>query len=298
MDKLENIKLFLLVSQFNSFTVAANKLNIGQGTVSKNIAKLEQQLGFTLFHRHSRSVQITPQGAEYLEHCQQMMDELTNVESKIKDERDIVKGTLKLSIPSAMATKILAKPIASFMELHPEIEINVSVNDRQVNLVEEYIDVAIRASNLDDSGYKARYLFNNKAIFCASPEYLNKHLEPASPTELINHSCLTYSLLDRPNKWSAFNDTSKQTFIVNQHFSSDSPEMLLTMAVAGQGVIALPDWMVKPYIDNGKLIHILKSYTHIDLPMYAVFKSDNYLPIRIKAFIDHLAVFFQTDPKT
>ncbi|TVU59780.1 LysR family transcriptional regulator [Vibrio atlanticus] len=290
MDKIECIRIFVETAQLNSFTATANKLDMTQSAVSKKIAWLENDLAMTLFQRNSRKISLTHAGKDYLTYCVRFLEEMSAIESQLKRETESVEGELKISAPSAFSSMLLSELLQAFIEQHPGIRINLSVDDRIINLNEHNIDVAIRASQLKDSGLKARFLFNNNVQYFASPNYLHKHGIPEHPQELNKHHCLTYSLMSPANEW-RFTDKNRQfsSVKVNQIFTSDSPEMLLKMARQGLGVVALPDWMGKEFVENGELTQLLEDWSNDYLPMYAVYHASEYLPQRIRVFIDFLA---------
>ncbi|MEZ9593101.1 LysR substrate-binding domain-containing protein [Shewanella sp. 10N.261.52.F9] len=293
MDKYDCQRLFIRVAQLGSFTAAAENLNLTQSAVSKRIAWLEHSIGFSLFHRNSRQVNLTSQGKEYLSYCDKLLDEMGYTEARLKGELNQVSGELTLSVPSAMATILLAKPINQFMQLHPKLSINVSVNDRLVDLIETNIDIAVRVSNLADSNYKARFLFNNRALLVASPEYLTHQAELSTPADLGQHRCLSYSLSAQSNTWQLTDNEQQVTKVnVSSVFSSDSAEMLLTMAIMGQGITALPSWMVSQALMRQELLQVLPTFSAANLPMYAVYKASEYQPQRVRAFIDYLVAYF------
>lgn len=289
MDKIECIRIFVETAKLNSFTATANKLDMTQSAVSKKIAWLESDLGLTLFQRNSRKISLTHAGKDYLSYCCRLLEEMSAIESKLKRETESVEGELKISAPSAFSTMLLNKPLQAFIEQHPGIRVSLSVDDRIVNLNDHNIDIAIRASQLKDSGLKARFLFNNKIQYVASPDYLSKYGKPEHPQDLSQHQCLTYSLMNPANEWRfADKDRQSTSVKVNQIFTSDSPEMLLTMARQGLGVVALPDWMSNEFVEKGELTRILESWSNNYLPMYAVYHASDYLPQRIRVFIDFL----------
>ncbi|WP_172378928.1 LysR family transcriptional regulator [Vibrio sp. Vb339] len=295
MDKIECIRIFVETAQLNSFTATANKLDMTQSAVSKKIAWLESDLGMTLFQRNSRKVSLTHAGKDYLTYCVRFLEEMSAIESQLKRETESVEGELKISAPSAFSTILLSEPLQAFIEQHPGIRINLSVDDRIVNLNEHNIDVAIRASQLKDSGLKARLLFNNKVHYFASPAYLEKHGAPQQPQELLKHQCLTYSLMTPANEWRFTDKSHKAISIkVNQIFTSDSPEMLLKMSRQGLGIVALPNWMGKEFVEKGELIRLLADWSNDQLPMYAVYHASDYLPQRIRVFIDFLAEYLSS----
>lgn len=293
MDKLDCIKVFSQVARLGSFTAVANELNMTQGAVSKKIAWLETAIGFSLFHRTSRKISLTNSGEQYLNYSLELLDHMVYTEQKLKNELSQAIGELRISAPSAFATQRLVKPVSKFMELNPRVTFNISVNDRQVDLYKDDIDIAIRASFLSDSGLKAKKLMDHELCFFASPEYLDKHDEPIKPDELLEHNCITYTLSNPSNVWYLEN----HKYTVKDIIASDSPELIVQLAVAGVGIASMPKWMAEPYFKKGKLKEIFIDSNKSCLPMYAVYKNVDFLPYRIRAFIDFLSGYFETEDK-
>ncbi|KOO13445.1 LysR family transcriptional regulator [Vibrio xuii] len=288
MDKFECMKLFCRVAQLGSFTLVANEQNITQSAVSKKVAWLEDGIGITLLHRTSRKVSLTDQGAQYLQYANRVIEEMEQTESQLKGQLATVSGKLTLSAPSAFAIQRLAKPISLFTQLHPNLQIDLSVQDQLVDLYQSNVDIAIRASYLKDSNLKARKLLDHNVCFFASPDYLKQHGHPHTPEELTHHACLTYSLTSPSNIWVI----NGEKYQVNEAFSSDSPEMLVEMARLDNGIAAMPRWMVEADLQKRRLIELFVETKKMSLPMYAVYKSTQYQPYRIRAFIDYLVGYF------
>ncbi|WP_085297475.1 LysR family transcriptional regulator [Cognaticolwellia mytili] len=289
MDKLNCIKLFTCIARLGSFTRTADDLNMTQGAVSKRIAWLENELGFKLFHRTSRKISLTSAGEEYLSYCHVLIEQMTHTEQRLKNELSKVVGNLKISVPTAFATQKLAAPLGKFLSLYPDVTVNISVNDKLVDLYRDDIDIAIRASHLKDSGLKAKKLLEHELCYFASPGYLKQYGTPINVRDIKEHSCITYSLSNPSNIWLLNNEK----FVVREAISSDSPEMIVSMALLGHGIAAMPKWMVQGNIENNELIEIYSDLPKSSLPMYAVYKSSEHLPFRIRAFIDFLTDYFQ-----
>lgn len=164
MDKFDCLKVFSRVASLGTFTAAANELNTTQSAVSKKIAWLEKQVGITLFHRHARAISLTTGGKQYLRLALKLTDEMNLVESQLRQEQTSISGTLKLSVPSAFSVQKLSEPLNEFLNLHPELSVDVSVSDKFVDLVESDVDIAIRAAYLKDSGLKARWIMNSPIL--------------------------------------------------------------------------------------------------------------------------------------
>lgn len=291
MDKFDCLKVFSRVASLGTFTAAANELNTTQSAVSKKIAWLEKQVGITLFHRHARAISLTTGGKQYLRLALKLTDEMNLVESQLRQEQTSISGTLKLSVPSAFSVQKLSEPLNEFLNLHPELSVDVSVSDKFVDLVESDIDIAIRAAYLKDSGLKARWIMDNELTYFASPDYLEKHPPIEIADDLTLHQCLTYSLSTPSNLW-RFNDGKETKVKIKEQVRSDSPEMLVQMAKLGQGVAAMPKWMVEHELKSGSLTQILDQYKTVKLPMYMVYKDSEHQPQRIRAFIDFISNYF------
>lgn len=293
MDKLECIKVFGYAARLSSFTEAAKELNTTQSAVSKKVAWLERNVGFALFHRTPRKVSLTDAGQKYLDSTYDLLEQITLTEQSLRNELSKATGTLKITAPSAFSHKKLAEPIRLFMEQNPELKIVISVSDTLVDLYQDDIDIAVRASNLKDSSLKARKLLEHKVCYFASVEYLEKMGKPEHPSQLKQHACITYSLMSPSNLWWF----GENKYEVNELISSDSPDFIVAMAMLGKGVAAMPDWMVQEQLASNKLVSLFaddNASTHA-LPMYAIYKNSEYIPYRIKAFVDFMANYFTTE---
>ncbi|WP_394128796.1 LysR family transcriptional regulator [Shewanella maritima] len=293
MDKFECLKVFIRVAHHKSFTSTAIELNTTQSAVSKKIAWLEKQVGVTLFHRHTRAINLTKGGEQYLGIAVKLTDELDLFESQLRLEQVSVTGELKLSVPSAFSIKMLSKPLHEFMKIHPDISVDISVSDKFVDLVDEDVDIAIRATYLDDSGLRAKWLMDNELVVFASPDYLATQPEITHPNELINHHCLTYSLSNPSNIWRFNLGKEALTVKVHEKMRSDSPELLVQMAKLGRGIAAMPSWMVENELQSGQLIRLFEQYNAMKLPMYLLYKNSEFLPKRIRVFVDFLGEYFR-----
>ncbi|WP_063668608.1 LysR family transcriptional regulator [Aliivibrio fischeri] len=292
MDKFDCLKVFTRVARLGTFTAAANELNTTQSAISKKIAWLEKQVGITLFHRHARAISLTTGGKQYLRLTLKLIDEMNLVESQLRHEQTSISGTLTLSVPSAFSVQKLSIPLNEFLNLHPDLSVNVSVSDKFVDLVESDIDIAIRASYLKDSGLKAKWFMDNELVYFASPEYLAQHPSITDAHELTQHQCLTYSLFTPSDLWRFSEGNTELKIKVKEQLRSDSPGMLVKMATLGQGIAAMPKWMVEHELKSGALTQVLEQYKTVKLPMYMVYKDSEHQPQRIRAFIDFMSNYF------
>ncbi|MBP3139603.1 LysR family transcriptional regulator [Aliivibrio fischeri] len=294
MDKFDCLKVFTRVASLGTFTAAANELNTTQSAISKKIAWLEKQVGITLFHRHARAISLTTGGKQYLRLALKLIDEMSLVESQLRHKQTSISGTLTLSVPSAFSVQKLSIPLNEFLNLHPDLSVNVSISDKFVDLVESDIDIAIRASYLKDSGLKAKWFMDNELVYFASPEYLAQHPNVTDAHELTQHQCLTYSLFTPSDLWRFSEGNTELKIKVKEQLRSDSPEMLVKMATLGQGIAAMPKWMVEHELKSGALTQVLEQYKTVKLPMYMVYKDSEHQPQRIRAFIDFMSNYFSS----
>ncbi|MDN3696106.1 MULTISPECIES: LysR family transcriptional regulator [Vibrio] len=297
MDKIQCLTVFTRVAFHGTFTAAANELNITQSAVSKKIAWLEKEIGITLFHRHSRAISLTNGGKQYLKLAIKLTEELSTFESQLRQEQTIVSGKLKLSVPSAFSVRLLSSPLNEFMNLNPNLTVDVSVSDKLVNLVEDEIDIAIRASYLKDSGLKAKWLMDNELVYFASVDYLASHPPIMKARDLEQHKCLTYALSNPSNLWRFYDGKEELRIKVHERIRSDNPEMLVKMAKLGQGVTGMPKWMVEKELKSNELKIILDQYQPFKLPMYLIYKDVDHQPQSIRSFIDFLSDYFFRNEK-
>lgn len=297
MDKIQCLTVFTRVAFHGTFTAAANELNITQSAVSKKIAWLEKEIGTTLFHRHSRAISLTNGGKQYLKLAIKLTEELSTFESQLRQEQTIVSGKLKLSVPSAFSVRLLSSPLNEFMNLNPNLTVDVSVSDKLVNLVEDEIDIAIRASYLKDSGLKAKWLMDNELVYFASVDYLASHPPIMKARDLEQHKCLTYALSNPSNLWRFYDGKEELRIKVHERIRSDNPEMLVKMAKLGQGVTGMPKWMVEKELKSNELKIILDQYQPFKLPMYLLYKDVDHQPQSIRSFIDFLSDYFFRNEK-
>lgn len=297
MDKIQCLTVFTRVAFHGTFTAAANELNITQSAVSKKIAWLEKDIGITLFHRHSRAISLTNGGKQYLKLAIKLTEELSTFESQLRQEQTIVSGKLKLSVPSAFSVRLLSSPLNEFMNLNPNLTVDVSVSDKLVNLVEDEIDIAIRASYLKDSGLKAKWLMDNELVYFASVDYLASHPPIMKARDLEQHKCLTYALSNPSNLWRFYDGKEELRIKVHERIRSDNPEMLVKMAKLGQGVTGMPKWMIEKELKSNELKIILDQYQPFKLPMYLLYKDVDHQPQSIRSFIDFLSDYFFRNEK-
>jgi DNA-binding transcriptional LysR family regulator len=201
MDRLTGMKVFCAVVEAESFTGAAARLEMARSMVTKHVGALEEHLGARLLNRTTRRVSRTEAGHAYYERCRELLAELEEMDAAVHRLDERPRGLLKVSAPVSFGVRHLAPAVAGFMALHPELRIDLQVNDRVVDLLEEGFDLAIRIGRLADSSLVARPLATTRMLLCASPAYLERHGAPAAPADLAQHRCLAYSLQSTRHEW-------------------------------------------------------------------------------------------------
>lgn len=288
MDQLNAMRAFVRVVQTGSFSAAGRDMNTTQTTISKKVAALEKKLGVKLLTRGSRDHALTPTGTEYFEQCVAILDELDEAEARARSEVALPRGVIRIAAPVAFGRLVIAPHIAEFFSLYPEIKVDLVLSDRYADMVSDGIDVAIRARQLEDSSLVARHLFNNPMMLLASPEYLTRYGVPKEPEELKQHNCLVFSNLKSINVWRFIKDDKELSVTVNGNFQSDNGDVLLETALAGIGIVQLPNWMVSKHIKSGELKDIMGDYSGQTIPFNAIYPQNRYVPLKVRCFVDFM----------
>jgi len=289
MDKLSAMRAFTRVVQSGSFSAAARDQSSSQATMSKKVAALEESLGVKLLSRTSRNSSLTEVGTEYYEHCVTLLAEIDEVEARARSQISSPQGILRVTAPVPFGRLVLAPLVGEFLLKYPDIQLEISLIERQVDLVGEGIDIAIRASKLEDSSLSARHLFDNLMLLVASHEYIARRGMPEVPDDLRLHNCIGYSLFSTPN-WHFRRESKEFSVPISGSCRSDSGDANLALALAGVGITQLPIWMVKEHLDNGRLVLLLSEYQADHIPFNAVYPQSRYVPLKVRYFIDFLKV--------
>jgi len=290
------MQAFAAVGQTGSFAGAARKLNLANSVISKRVKDLEDFLGTQLFIRTTRKVNLTDTGYSYLEYVRKILDELEEVETRIRHKMDKPVGTIRLAAPLSFGVQYLGPAIASYLEKYPSVTIKTYLSDRQVSLIDEGYDLGIKIGHLKDSSLIAKKLLDCRRVVCASPEYFKKHGKPEKPKDLKNHNCMSYLNLADGKAWPYLEDGRKKWQSVSGSFLSDSGDLLHEAALSGCGITLLPTFIVGDSIKDGKLEVVLKEYEEIDFNIYAVYQHTRHLSTKIRTLIDHLNECFKGMP--
>ncbi|MGK0269710.1 MAG: DNA-binding transcriptional LysR family regulator [Cocleimonas sp.] len=297
MDRFENMKTFIHIVDAGSMSAAADRLEVTKSAVSRRLKELEEHLGVQLFHRTTRSMNLTDSGTAFYQQAVRILEDVLEAENSITQAHGTLKGSLKIAVPYSFGIMHLGPAINEFLKIHPQIEFDLDFNDRQVDIVQEGFDLAIRIANLPDSSLIARRLSSIDHIACASPSYLEKHGVPDSPEDLVNHRCLAYNLLQDYKSW-VFIDENKEIINVNidPYFKSSAGESLREAAIDGHGICYLPTFIVYQQIEQQKLIPLLHKYKSSQVNTYAIYPQTRHLSQRVRVFVDFLIKRFEGTP--
>ncbi len=295
MDKLKSMKIFLKIVDTGNFTEAAKQLKIPLASVSYYISKLEESLGIRLLNRTTRKVSLTDLGRSYAERCRYILAEIEETENTLIKLNNEPEGMLNINASISFGVLYLSEFISEFMSLYPKVHINLNLADHFVNVMEEGADIVIRISQPVDSSFRIRKLAPVNIIFCASPEYLNKHGEPGSLSELSQHNCLQYRYYQGQN-WRATGPDGQEKIKTSGNLHSNNDEILKSAACDGQGIINIPSFVVYKELESGRLKQILPEYNEPGYFIYALYPHSRRLSAKTRIFLDFLVEKFQQTP--
>jgi DNA-binding transcriptional LysR family regulator len=293
MNRLEELEAYIAVVDYQGFGNAGEKLGIAKSMVSRRVTELERRLGVQLLQRTTRRQALTDAGREFYQRATQVLADLNEAEQFIADAQCQVSGRIRLALPLGFGVSQLSAPISDFLANHPDIKIDIDLNDRQVNLVEENIDLAIRVGDLEDSSLIARKLASVHFAICASPAYLARHGEPKCPAELVDHEVLVYSNVAVGRQWSYIAEGRTTSPRVKYRLSANNGEFLAAVACHGNAIVSGPLALVQKHIDNGELVPILRDHVRPEVGMYAIYPPGRLVSRRVKVFSDALYEHFR-----
>ena len=296
MDTLTAMSVFAAVVENNSLAGAARAKNISPSVVSKQLAALEDRLGVRLLNRTTRRISLTEVGSAYYDRCKRILADVDEAEVAVSQSHAAPRGRLKITAPTTFAHRHVAPHLPSFIARFPDVEVQLLVNDRIVDLVDEGIDLAIRISVLKDSSLIARKLANNVRSIVAAPEYLSRHGRPHVPDELIQHTLLTYPPGNQINDWHFMVGGTETVIRAKGAIMTSNGDSILKAVQAGGGLAMLPSFMTGEHIKSGRLIEVLSEFVREDVPIYAVYPSSRHLSPKVRAFVDFLIETYGPQP--
>ncbi|MEM6254780.1 MAG: LysR family transcriptional regulator [Cyanobacteria bacterium P01_D01_bin.156] len=289
-NQLPELIAFVESVDGTSFSAAARALGTTPSAISKRVAKLEDRLGVRLLQRTTRSLSLTSEGTIYYERVARMLQELEDANDSIISGGK-PRGKITVSASLDFGQSFLVQALPQFLNQYPEIQVELRLSDRLVDLVTEGVDVAIRLGELEDSSLIRQHLGQVRFVLCASPDYFESHGRPGTPADLINHNCMRYVFNGQPLPWEFLIDDSWQTIPVKGSFNSDSGEALKNAALTGIGIARLLSFQVKDELKTGKLISLFAEQLPPGLINQAVFTHRRNLSPRVQVFLEFLSTY-------
>jgi DNA-binding transcriptional LysR family regulator len=295
LDRITSIQVFLAVARHGSFTEGAADLGMSRAMVSKHVKALENQLGVRLFDRNTRVINLTEEGLAYRDRVNPVLEALEDIETNIGDMSGKARGTLAVAAPTSFGLFHLSPVVAAYMERYPDVNVQLMLTDREVNLIDEGFDAAIHIRELNDSSLIARRLSEVEMVVCAAPDYLAANGEPQRPHDLEDHNCLVFSeIVHRDHGVWPFGVRGQPVSIrVAGDLVSNLGDALRIAALAGRGVVRLPSYIVAEDIKGGRLQAILTEVEPQIRPIYVVYPHREFLASKVRTFVDYLIAAFK-----
>lgn len=297
MDRFALLQNFVRVVDAGGISAAAQRWDVAKSAVSRRLAELEEGLGAQLLHRTTRRLGLTDTGRSFYERAVAILADLEEAEAAVAAEHCELRGRLRVAAPMSFGLLHLGPAINDFAARHPELQFDLDFNDRQIDLLQEGIDVGIRIAQLQDSSLIARRLAPVHSVVCASPDYLRRFGVPRHPEQLRQHRCLLYSNVPDPARWSYHAaDGSEQAVTVREAMRCNNGDQLCMAAVAGHGLIQSPTFIVSGALARGELTPVLSQYRWRSTAAYAIYPPTRHLSRRVRALVDFLAERFSGEP--
>jgi DNA-binding transcriptional LysR family regulator len=291
------MRAFLSVSKEGSFTKAAEKLGTSNQLVSKYVSHLEEQLGVRLFNRTTRKVHLTEAGEQCVVHVQHILESIQDMEGGLGRLENEARGLLRMSAPVSFATKHLAPLLRGFKQLHPAVGIDLQLNDRKIDVVEEGFDLALRIGHLKSSSLIAKRVAPIRLVVCAAPSYLEKHGTPEHPEQLIPAHLLHYSYMEYNQSQSPLMNALKRSLKEQGvGISCNNGDILAEAAIGGEGYVLQPTFLVGEAVKQGKLKVILTAFEPEPMGLYVVYPHRNLMATKLRSFIDFISNYFGEPP--
>lgn len=297
MDKFDSIRAFTQVVVSGGFAAAAREMGLSRSAVNKLVISLENELGVQLLHRSTRVVTPTETGLAFHERCVEILASLEEAERSITQLHEEPRGRLRVNAPMSFGTMHLAPALADFLVQYPDLQVQLTLNDRFIDPIEEGFDVTVRIAKPQESASLIVHpLVSAPRVLCAAPSYLELHGIPAHPDELRRHSCLHYGQLAVENQWTLMGADGDHTISVKGVLCSNNGEVLREVAVRGLGMTLLPLFIVEPELKQGSLQIVLPNYQPPELSIYVIYPVNRHLSIKIRLLVGFLHERFGQHP--
>ncbi len=292
-----DMSAFVRAVELGGFSLAARDLGLTPSAISKLVTRLEDRLGVRLLNRTTRRLALTPEGEAYFHRAQRILSDISEAENEVAQFRVEPRGLLRINVGTAFGMHQLAPALPDFLGRHPEVQVELTITDRVVDLIEEGADLGIRLGTLGDSSLVARPICQVERVVCAAPAYLRRHGVPRKPDELKAHNCLSMTHAPGLRRWPFATGEGVKHVEVGGNASASSADALLQLALQGLGVIRLSDVIVGAAIRAGTLVPILEDLHHSEpLPLHAVHPQGRHRSPRVAAMVEFLVERFAEAP--
>ncbi|AJJ11644.1 bacterial regulatory helix-turn-helix, lysR family protein [Yersinia rohdei] len=295
MDRVTAAEVFVAIVERGSMIGAADALEMSRAMVTRYLAQMEQWAGARLLHRTTRKLSLTHAGEATLERCRRMLEFAQDMDLIEGQENDELRGLLRISCSQSLGQSALVIAVTEYLRRYPQVAVDLQMNNRAVNLVEERIDLALRITNELDPNLIARPLATCHSVVCAAPAYLLAKGTPKTPSDLAVHNCLTYSYFGK-SLWHFDQQGVQSSVAVGGNLSANESVVLLSGALEGAGITLQPSYSAAPHIARGELIKLLPDYQPQAMGIYGIYTSRRQMPGTLRAMLDYLVEWFATHP--
>ena len=298
MDQIQAMRIFVRVVEAGTFTRAADSLNLPKATVTKHVQALEERLRVKLLNRTTRRVTVTPDGAAYYDRTVRLLTDLDDIEASMTNARANPRGRLRIDVGTSVAQLLIIPQLAEFHARYPDIQVDLGVSDRTVDLIGDNVDCVIRGGELSDQSLVARRIGNLEFITVAAPAYLERKGTPTHPLEIEEkHASVIYFSPQSGRHYPLeFRRGDESIDITGPYqLSVNESNAYVTSIVAGLGIGQIISWQAQRYLDSGALVQLLPDWTQPLLPVYVVYSPNRHLSAKVRAFVDWAAELFQRE---
>ncbi|MEI7291033.1 LysR family transcriptional regulator [Paraburkholderia tropica] len=297
MDRLTSLGVFVAAVEEGSFAAAARRFGLSPAMAGKHVTAIEAQLNARLLQRTTRRLSLTETGQAYYERSKQILEAFDEANREASDTQRTARGVLRVAAPVTFGAMHLGSVTAQYLEDHPQVNIEVLLGDRYVDLLDAGIDVAIRIGRLDDPGVVTRRIAPCRMLMCASPAYLDRYGAPRTPQDLRKAQRLCFSEAVSAGDWTVF-DSKDRAHVIDGpcRLAANNTQMLLSAALAGAGIAYGPTFVFGEHLRAGRLIQVLPTYRTTELIIQAVYPSARSIPLKVRRFVDYLATAFGDMP--
>ncbi len=288
MDKLRAIRVFAAISKHGSLTEASRQLGKSLPTVVRTLSTLEEELGVRLFNRTTRRIALTEEGEIYLGHCSKWLEELDQVEDRLRGERKQPEGIVRVTAPARFGEMAVAPILCDILEANPKLRVHAELTDRNVDLLDEHIDIAVRIGNLEDSSLVARKIGAVSYVFCASPDFIARNGQPIRAEDIVNYPCIHHNAVKLGENWRSGTDGHRISFKTAGHFVSNTTNANVLACLRGIGIGWFFSYQVAQHVREGRLQIVAASETPDTVPISLVYPHSRLLSPRVQYVIEAL----------